>query len=107
MRISDWSADVCSSDLRDIESAARAFYTDGFINLKQRDLKPKFLRDPAITKNDLGAIQARLTELRAANPRTTPAADELHDSDKRPTQGGMRVIRRPSGRAGGCQSGQV
>ncbi len=75
---------------RDVESAAQAFYRGGFINLKPRDLTAKFMREHGITKTDLEAIQARLTELRDEGGTTTRREIvDMTDPTNWPTAGGM------------------
>src|SRR3546814_17015825 len=66
MRISDWSSDVCSSDLRPSPAA--------------RVEKPKDSPSPAVRQNDRNKSAKRMAKTATATAETTPTPAESNDS---------------------------
>src|SRR3546814_1312025 len=80
MRISDWSSDVCSSDLFDCPTVARLAETVG----QEGDWatpRPKIVRREDQSRAPLSLVQERLRMLEAFNPGTlsynTPSGHRL------------------------------
>lgn len=91
------AADVTPSDSagravlhRDVDSAARALFDQGYKTVKKSDLKGKFGKTHGVTDRHLAEVQARLDALREERgPTVTHEVVDLTDPANWPTEGGM------------------
>src|SRR3546814_9331943 len=94
MRISDWSSDVCSSDLLGIDPFGGRFPGDGFGAVFTEFERRRLLR---VRPGTAGAIKARrlvhLEERARIGRRSHLVAHGLRDSLQRPPATGRTIIR--------------